>query len=212
MQELQPEENTFERKLDGVQRSVKLLRLMIDLFQRRSNELKLDGRSDMKPAVLESVQDELYAIKLKVKKFANFQFSFESAFKEHEETVKQCFWLNILNFMTLFKLAEIKLTTPSILSKFKSFAIWQSFMRNNCIEISGEKLSQEQIFHSIVRHKLDYPAITLLTSVFRQHEITNPFIKDLVVEKPNKFVAYGFFLPVRKMPMLRVFKKETFDF
>ena len=55
LQELQPEENTFERKLDGVQRSVKLLRLMIDLFQRRSNELKLDGRSDMKPAVLESV-------------------------------------------------------------------------------------------------------------------------------------------------------------
>jgi len=90
------------------------LRMMIDFFQRRSNELRLDGNSIKFQAVLESAQDELYAIKQKVKKFANFEFSFESAFKEHEETVKQCFWLNILNFMTLFKLAEIKLTTPSI--------------------------------------------------------------------------------------------------
>jgi hypothetical protein len=36
-------------------------------------------------------------------------------------------------------------------------------------------------------------------------------LANLVVEKPHKFVAYGFFLPVRKMPMLRVFKKETLD-
>lgn len=65
--------------------------------------------------------------------------------------------------------------------------------------------------HSIVRYKLDYPNITMLTSNFRSAEITNPYLKNLVVENPNKFVAYGFFLPIRKMPMLRVFKKETLD-
>lgn len=61
-----------------------------------------------------------------MKKFEHFQFSFEAAHKdiEVEEAVKQCFWLNILNFMTLYKLAEIKVTTPSILKQFKSFAIW----------------------------------------------------------------------------------------
>jgi hypothetical protein len=111
----------------------------------------------MTPKVLESVQDELYAIKLKVKKFENFQFSFEAAHKdiEVEEAVKQCFWLNILNFMTLYKLAEIKVTTPSILKQFKSFAIWQAFMSNNFIKITGVDLSQELILHAILRYKLD---------------------------------------------------------
>lgn len=215
LQEMQPQDSPFKYKLDGVQRSVKLLRLMIDLFKRRSTELNLDLNNKPKPdpKIIESVQDELYAIKLQVKKFANYQFSFESPSnnKDHEETVKQCFWLNILNFMTLFKLAEIRLTTPSILKQFKSFAIWQSFMRINCIEISGEKLSQEQILHSILRYKLAYPSITMLTSVFRSVEITNQYLRDLMVQNPNRFVAYGFFLPVRNMPMLRVFKKENLD-
>ena len=85
-------------------------------------------------------------------------------------------------------------------------------MRNNCIRISGENLSQEQIWNSIIRHKLNTPNFTMLTSTFMKHEITNPSIRKLVVVKPNKFVGYGFFLPVKKMPMLRVFRKETFDF
>jgi hypothetical protein len=33
----------------------------------------------------------------------------------------------------------------------------------------------------------------------------------MFVEQPNKFISYGFFLPVKNMPMLQVYKKETLD-
>lgn len=42
-------------------------------------------------------------------------------------------------------------------------------------------------------------------------EITNPLIVELFVQQPNKFISYGFFLPIRRMPMLQVYRKETLD-
>jgi hypothetical protein len=33
----------------------------------------------------------------------------------------------------------------------------------------------------------------------------------MFVLKPNKFISYGFFLPVKKMPSLQIYRKETLD-
>lgn len=44
---MQPQDSPFELKMDGVQRSLKLLRMMIDLFKRRSSELKLEAKQEM---------------------------------------------------------------------------------------------------------------------------------------------------------------------
>ena len=43
--------------------------------------------------------------------------------------------------MTLYRLAEIKLVKPEVLKKMTEFAMWQEFMFNNFIEITGAKLS-----------------------------------------------------------------------
>ena len=116
--------------------------------------------------------------------------------------------------MTLFKLAEIKLTSPSVIRQLKLFPIWQAFMKHNEIEITGVKLTQQQIYHKVIRHNLALPGITLLTQGILSDsslEITNQNIVELFVEKPNKFISYGFFLPIKKMPMLQVYKKELLD-
>lgn len=58
------------------------------------------------------------------------------------------------------------------------------------------------------------PGITLLTMGILSDpalEITNPLIVELFVQQPNKFISYGFFLPIRRMPMLQVYRKETLD-
>ena len=33
----------------------------------------------------------------------------------------------------------------------------------------------------------------------------------LVVHEPHQFLSFGWFLPIKKMPRLCVFKKETLD-
>lgn len=42
----------------------------------------------------------------------------------------------MLNFMTLFRMAEIILVKPSILKRMKSYAMWQTFWDTNMIYIS----------------------------------------------------------------------------
>jgi len=118
--ERQPQDGQLKIKLNGVAKSIELLETMVELFSRRKLELQLDHRP-LDPDVLPSVQNELLEIKKRVDKMANQHFVFECTVKEHEETVKQCFWLNIINFMTLFKLAEIKLTQPRILKEMTKF-------------------------------------------------------------------------------------------
>lgn len=112
--------------------------------------LELNSRP-VPAAIIAEKQYKLAEIHKKAMKLEKTELLFESAFKQQEETVKQCFWLNILNYMTLYKLAEIKLTKPEVLKKLTEYAMWQSFMINNEITITGVKLSQYVIFHSILR-------------------------------------------------------------
>jgi len=130
---------------------------MINFFNDHYGEFSKMDHKEVKAEYKESRLKELMEIKKKAKKMYGRKFVFNQYTKNVEEfeTIKQCFWLNILNFMTLYKLAEIKVTTPSILKQFKSFAIWQAFMSNNFIKITGVDLSQELILHAILRYKLD---------------------------------------------------------
>jgi hypothetical protein len=40
------------------------------------------------------------------------------------ENYKQAFWLNLINFVTLFRLAEIALTKQSVIKELSSFGMW----------------------------------------------------------------------------------------
>ena len=67
MNDKQPQDNTLKIKINGVQKSIDLLEGMVDLFQRRAQELKLDHKPVDK-AIEASVQNELLEIKKKVDK------------------------------------------------------------------------------------------------------------------------------------------------
>lgn len=122
--------------------------------------------------------------------------------------------------MTLFRLAEIKLIKPAVFKALDRFPMWMGFMHKNYIEISGVKLSQETIFTHILRYVLPTPGFTQVTSIinldgmetnFRMDDERCKPVQHLVVQHPHIFVSFGLYLPINKFPMLRIFRKETFD-
>jgi len=60
------------------------------------------------------LQEKLFNIKMKEKKFAQAELFFDQVYdtEDHmndQQIIKQCFWLNLLNYMNLRKLCEIQL-------------------------------------------------------------------------------------------------------
>jgi hypothetical protein len=46
------------------------------------------------------------------------------AFQDLTNTVLQCFWLNILNYMVLMKMAELLTCEDSAVKKLQSYSMW----------------------------------------------------------------------------------------
>jgi len=123
--------------------------------------------------------------------------------------VKQCFWLNLLNFMTLYRLAEIKLTKPEALKVLTNYTMWQAFMKCNTICIQGVTLTQFDIYHSVLRQKQKLPQFSFFYQQRKSKNALDERISKLVVNEPMQFLACGLYLPIKKMPFLQIFKKKT---
>lgn len=69
------------------------------------------------------------------------------------------FWLNLLNFMTLFRLAEVSIVKPKQIPHLNNYSVWQIFQESNSIYLHDCKLSWYLIHHSILRANLEQPTI-----------------------------------------------------
>ncbi len=73
----------------------------------------------------------MYRIKLKALKFNDYKIEcislYEKAHTEFIEISKQVFWLNIINYMTIVRIAEIILMKPEVLKSVNCYAMWQAF-------------------------------------------------------------------------------------
>ena len=144
----------FKQVYNADKISLKLMRLIVNFYRENRAVFALTHHPIKEESSKLIMQKNLVEINKKALKLRVSELRFQSAFDQSDnETTKQCFWLNILNFMTLYKLAEIKLTKPEVLKKLTDYSMWQSFMIGNEIEITGHKLSQYDIFHSILRQQ-----------------------------------------------------------
>lgn len=86
--------------------------------------------------------EKLVKIKSREKELKSVDLYF-SMFQDEkkEEHAKQAFWLNIFNYMTLFRFAEIFLIQPKLIKELTSYAMWQSFWLNNFFYIKGARIS-----------------------------------------------------------------------
>ena len=139
---------------DPYQKAIKLLTAIIELY--RKNFSLIDQKSYKFPQKdILRLQDELYEIKRKEKKFATSHLQFEQAMDSEEhrrqnQIIKQCFWLNMLNYMNLRKLCEIQLIEPKLLRKLENYTMWECFKVTNTITIQGETISSYDIFHTLL--------------------------------------------------------------
>lgn len=70
--------------------------------------------------------------------------------------------LNLVNFMTLFRLAETALIKPSLLKKLDSFAAWVAFWESTSIYISKAKFSLTFIVNTLLRQHQDIPSFSVV--------------------------------------------------
>lgn len=84
----------------------------------------------------------------------------EPNFSNEDEIPKQCFFLNLFNFLILYHLAVHLLSNPDAVKKLTNFNMWQSFMVSSTIKIGLHRLNAFTILHSILRYALKQPKIS----------------------------------------------------
>lgn len=133
---------SIQRKsANGVEKSQSLLKLIIQFWKDNLDKVIVNKMTFPEKDIIPLLQ-QLVKIKKEEMELRNVDLYF-CMFEDpkKEQCAKQAFWLNILNYMTLFRFAEIFLIQPKLAKELTSYAMWQSFWVNNLIYIKGCKVS-----------------------------------------------------------------------
>lgn len=99
--------------------------------------------------------------------------------KQFIEYSKQCFYLNLFNFLILFKITEVCVLKPTKTFGLKNFNSWIAIMHNSSIILSGQTFTAYQIKHDVIKNLKRRPS----SSWCVDHRFVHPLIE------------YAFFLP-----------------
>lgn len=86
--------------------------------------------------------------------------------------------------------------------------MWQSFLVSSSIKIGLHKLNAYTIMNKILRYKLPLPKISAF--MINPPDLESECQKYQVHE-PHKLLSFGLYLPLSKMPKLRVYSINDFD-
>jgi hypothetical protein len=127
--------------VNGVEKSQDLLNMILK-FWRENIGLVDPKKSTFPQDRVIPLLEKLVKIKSREKELKSVDLYF-SMFQDEkkEEHAKQAFWLNIFNYMTLFRFAEIFLIQPKLIKELTSYAMWQSLWLNNFFYIKGARIS-----------------------------------------------------------------------
>lgn len=130
---------------------------------------------------------------------------------EEVEVMKQAFWLNIVNFMTLFRMAELALLKPQVLKNMNGYATWQTFWDSATIKITQQPFNISKILFTMLRQLQHIPSFSVIMPEKQSLTALETDIQNLVVREPSPFNFYGVFVPCKNFQGLQVFKVETLD-
>lgn len=89
----------------------------------------------MKKDRQEELERDFLVVKRLQNKFKSYKIVI-SAKCCHVEILKQAFWINLMNQMTLQKLAELMLARPALLKRMSSYAMWQTAWESSTVQLS----------------------------------------------------------------------------
>ena len=130
---------------------------------------------------------------------------------KNSNELKQAFLLNLINFMSLFRLAETALIKPSLLKKLDSFAAWVAFWESTHIYISSCKLSLTEIVNTLLRQRQPIPNFSVVIPDKLAPSQLESEISSLVVKKPHPLNYFGIFIPCAQFQHLQIFDPATLD-
>lgn len=190
----------------GYHEVTQLLQEMVAFFKKviaKMDPLKFTFQSDQQPELVQ----RLKTVRLRSDKLRQTRFDChkQGLSQEENEVLKQAFWLNLINFLTLYKLAEISLVQPGILKRMDSFAMWHTFWETTTVYISKLKVSLSTIIFSFLRQHQQLPQFSVILPEKQQSALFDSDIRPLIVEHPEPFNFYGVFIPCPQFQHLQVF-------
>jgi hypothetical protein len=129
------------------------------------------------------------------------QLPYAMSDQEYIEYSKQCFYINIVNALVLFKITEICVVWPSKVFDFSNYNSWTALLQNTSINISGKIFTAFEIRQDIIRnvtksqptnfcvdHRFVHPLIHY--AFFLPHSGTLK-LKDLCFTKVNDLISHS---------------------
>jgi hypothetical protein len=110
------------------------------------------------------------------------------------DRLKICFWLNILNFLTIFTIIYKK-------EVMNNYYEWYRFLKNSYFNIGGYDVSLYEIENCILTNNLASQNIYGEQPMLRDEEKR----KVLLIDEIEKFTNYGISLPTKSSPNLRIY-------
>jgi hypothetical protein len=114
--------------------------------------------------------------------------------KLKNDKLKTCFWLNILNFLTIFTLIYKK-------EVLNSYYEWYRFLKNSYFNIGGYEVSLYEIENCILTNNTASQNIYGEVPLFKDDDKR----KALKIEHIEKYTNYGISLPTKSSPGLRIY-------
>ena len=133
----------------------KLLKRLIKLFHEvllhfDMDELKVESKKTAE------FQAKLASLKEKQQKFANKEIFFDNALEDENarkftDIIKQCFWLNSINYATLSRILELILVKRSQIIELNDINMYVVFSRATKVTVLGEQLNLGEILKCMLR-------------------------------------------------------------
>eukprot|EP00347_Sterkiella_histriomuscorum_P015495 403356815 len=180
--------------------SQNLVNKMIDFWSQNSQFV--EKRGAFKEKELTRIQSELQ----KFDKY--FTYLKDNHPELGDETQKQVFFLNLFNFLVMYYLALNMMSNPEAIEKIQNHNMWQAFLLNCKVVLCNHKINAFEIKHSVLRHEQQQPSISCFLLQTPQIEF---FCQKFQIKDPNPLIAFGFFIPVKRLARLKVFSSKDFN-
>jgi len=118
------------------------------------------------------------------------------------------FFLNLFNSLVLYNLALQMVSNIETVTKLNCFNMWQAFLTQCYVRISMHKINAFTILRGFLRNSLPAPSVSVFVLPCISVE---PSCAHYQVLHPHPLIDFGVYLPLKKMPRLRVFRVQDFE-
>ncbi len=133
------------------------------------------------------------------------------------------FLLNIFNFLVLYELAILFISSPEGVRALCKYSMWHYFLSQASINLGGYKISAfwiaqkglnlpglcsgDNLAHFLIEEKKICQQ-ALGSAISTAESEADKYLKNFILRKPDPLVAFGLYLPLKNWPYLTKFNSN----